>query len=66
MAKQVVVDISAIGNVKIDALGFKGKECSKVTEHIEIAIGGSGKKKKTDKPEAFAPASTKGSVKQGF
>lgn len=43
--KQVQITVSALGDVKIDAEGFVGTECSKATQHIEAALGG----KKVDK-----------------
>lgn len=55
MAKQVIIEISPAGNVKADAQGFKGVECEKVTEQIELVLGGAAQKK--SKPERFMPAS---------
>jgi hypothetical protein len=52
--KQLVIEISPTGDTKVDAQGFKGNECDKVAEHIEVALGGVQSKKK--KPEYFAPA----------
>lgn len=56
--KQIVVDISPSGSVKIDAIGFKGVGCAEATEQIEIALGGAAPKDKKKKPEFFNPAST--------
>jgi len=56
--KQIVIDISAAGTVKVDAQGFKGKGCASATEQIEIALGGNAPKKKSMKPEAFSSPST--------
>lgn len=53
MAKQIVIDISPAGSVKVDAQGFNGVGCAKATEMIEIAIGGAGVKKKKPKPEYY-------------
>ena len=55
MAKQVVIDITPAGSVKVEAQGFNGVGCDKATEMIEIAIGGAGAKKKTKKPEYYVP-----------
>ena len=55
MAKQVIVDITPAGSVKVDAQGFKGVGCDKATEMIEIAIGGAGVKTKTKKPDYHVP-----------
>lgn len=55
--KQVIVDISAAGTVKVEAQGFKGVGCDKATEQIEISLGGEvGKKKR--KPEFYQQPST--------
>jgi len=51
--KQIVVDISLAGDVKVDLTGFKGKSCTKVTEQIQIALGGAAKVDK--KPEYDLP-----------
>ena len=64
--KQVVVDISPAGSVKIEAIGFNGVGCAKATEQIEIAIGGSGKKSKKKKPEWNAGAGNCNSNKLTF
>lgn len=55
MAKQVVIDITPAGSVKVEAQGFNGVGCDKATEMIEVAIGGAGSKKKTRKPEYYVP-----------
>lgn len=55
MAKQVTIDISPAGSVKVEAQGFQGVGCDKATEMIEVAIGGAGTKKKTKKPEYYVP-----------
>lgn len=53
--KEVTVTVSQLGDVKIDAEGFVGTECSKATQHIEAALGG----KKVDKdPKDAMYAST--------
>jgi len=56
--KQIVVDISPSGDVKVEAIGFNGVGCADATQQIEIALGGAGPKKKTKKPEYFNPASS--------
>lgn len=55
MAKQVTIDISPAGSVRVEAQGFQGVGCDKATEMIEVAIGGAGTKKKTKKPEYYVP-----------
>lgn len=48
--KEVVVDITGSGEVKIDAIGFKGRDCEEVTKAITRALGGDVKSDKK-KPE---------------
>ncbi len=56
MAKQIVIDISAAGSVKMDAQGFNGVGCEKATQAIEIAINGEVVKSKKKKPEYYSGA----------
>lgn len=65
-AKQVIVDISPAGNVKIEAANFQGVGCDKATEAIELALGGNAPKKKTPKPERYASAGVKAGNKNCF
>lgn len=65
MTKQVIIDISPAGTVKIDAVGFKGRGCAKATEQIEVVLGGKPATKKK-KPEFFAPAGEGTKIKQAF
>ncbi len=37
--KSIVIEIAATGEVKIEAVGFKGKACEKATEAMEKALG---------------------------
>jgi len=39
MAKTIEVIVSQTGEVKIDALGFKGADCEKATKFLEQALG---------------------------
>jgi hypothetical protein len=64
--KQVIVDISPAGSVKVEAQGFNGVGCDKATEQIEIVLGGVGTRKKKRKPEFFASPSTKAGTKLTF
>lgn len=66
MAKQVVIDISPAGSVKIEAQGFNGVGCAKATADIEIALGGEVAKKKTKKPEYYAGGGSSVKANQGF
>lgn len=51
--KEIIIDITPAGTVKVEANGFNGVGCDKATEMIEIAIGGAGVRKKTAKPERY-------------
>lgn len=55
--KQLIVDISNEGEIKIEAVGFHGKGCHKATEAIETALG--KVRAKQDKPEALSMATQK-------
>jgi hypothetical protein len=54
MAKTIEVIVSAAGEVKIDAVGFKGADCEKATAFLEKALGQVSTK--TKKPEYHAQA----------
>lgn len=64
--KQIVIDISPAGTVKIDAKCFVGGDCAKATEQLEVVLGGAGEKKRKKKPEFFASPSTKAGQKLTF
>lgn len=64
--KEIVIDITPAGSVKVDAKGFNGVGCDKATEMIEVAIGGAGLRKKTKKPEYHAPAGQQNASKLTF
>jgi len=64
--KQIIIDITPAGSVKIDAKCFVGQDCAKATEQIEIVLGGAGSRKKKKKPEFFASPSTKTGQKLTF
>ncbi len=65
MSKELVIDISPAGTVKIEAKGFQGQGCAKATEQIEIALGGVAAKKKP-KPEFYQTPNSNQSVKRTF
>ncbi len=52
MAKTIEVIIGTGGEVKIDAVGFKGMGCDKATEFLETALGTVSKKSR--KPEYYS------------
>ena len=49
--KSIVVNVSDTGEVKIEAIGFKGASCEKATAAIEKALG--VVKSKTKKPDFY-------------
>jgi hypothetical protein len=56
MAKTIEVIVNPMGEVKIDAVGFKGADCEKATAFLEKALGQTTSKQK--KPELHAQAKT--------
>jgi hypothetical protein len=52
MAKSIEVIIGTAGDIKIDAVGFKGSGCEKATEFLEKELGTIHGK--TRKPEYHA------------
>ncbi|MBU6231559.1 DUF2997 domain-containing protein [Patescibacteria group bacterium] len=51
LSRSIVVSVSPDGEVKVEAVGFKGGSCEKATQAIEKALGTSGPR--TKKPEYF-------------
>lgn len=49
--KTIEVIIGIAGEIKIDALGFKGPDCEKATAFLEAALG--TVKRKDKKPEYY-------------
>ena len=47
--RSIEVTVSPIGDITIDAVGFKGADCEKATRFLEEALGIAGQKQK--KPE---------------
>lgn len=47
--KSIEVIVGPDGEIKIDAVGFKGADCEKATKFLEDALGAKGKTQK--KPE---------------
>jgi len=56
MAKSIEVIVNPMGEVKIDAVGFKGADCEKATAFLEQALGQTTSRQK--KPEFHAQAKT--------
>lgn len=51
--KTIKIDISPAGNVNMDLNGFKGNSCTKITEQVQLVLGGESKVDK--KPEYSLP-----------
>ncbi len=49
--KQVIIEVSPTGEIKLEAKNFKGADCEKATKALEEALGVAGPRKK--KPEWF-------------
>ena len=54
--KQIIIEVSADGSLKIETKGFKGAECEKATKAMEEALGVASDRKK--KPEFFQQTNT--------
>ena len=63
MTKTIEVFVSATGEIKIDAVGFKGADCDQATKYLEEALGTVGTKIK--KPEYHQRSTTKQQQKLG-
>jgi hypothetical protein len=51
MKRTIEIIIGTAGEIKIDAIGFKGLDCEKATKFLEEALGSVGQKVK--KPEYY-------------
>ena len=54
--KQIEIEVSETGEVKIEAVGFKGNSCEQATKAFEKALGVVRDKKK--KPEYYQNQTT--------
>ena len=63
MTKTIEVLVSSTGEIKIDAVGFKGTDCDHATKYLEEALGTVGTKVK--KPEYHQRSTTKHQQKVG-
>jgi len=63
MSKSIEIEISPTGDIKIDAVGFKGTDCDKATKFLEEALGVVGQKQK--KPEYHQRNTTRQPQKLG-
>jgi hypothetical protein len=57
MAKTIEVVVNTGGEIKIDAVGFKGADCERATAFLEKALG--NVKGRTKKPEYHQRAQTR-------
>jgi hypothetical protein len=62
MAKRVEVVIDDTGDVKIEAFGYTGQQCTQATADLEEALGGPVKRR--FKPEARGQVQQKRTVDQ--
>jgi hypothetical protein len=46
MSKTIEITVSPIGEIQIDAVGFKGPDCERATKFLEEALGVVGQKVK--------------------
>ena len=63
MTKTIEVLVSPTGEIKIDAVGFKGADCEHATKYLEEALGTVAVKQK--KPEYHQRHTTKHQQKVG-
>ena len=61
--KQIIIDVTPEGAVKIEAIGFKGQACEAATKAVEEALGFVASRKR--KPEFQQSALTVGQQKVG-
>ena len=63
MKRTIEITVSPMGDISIDAVGFKGPDCEKATRFLEEALGVVGKKVK--KPEYHQSTSTSNQQRLG-
>ena len=63
MKRTVEILVSPMGDISIDAIGFKGADCEKATAYLEQALGVVAAK--TKKPEYRQTAATKAQQRIG-
>lgn len=60
--KTIEIEVAATGEIKIEAMGFKGNACEKATAAIEAALG--VKKSSKKKPEFYQREDKRTQIKQ--
>lgn len=63
MKQTIEVIVSPIGDIRIDAVGFKGADCEKATRYLEEALGVVGNRVK--KPEYHQTRNAKSQQRVG-
>ena len=63
MNRTIEIIVSPIGEISIDAVGFKGPDCEKATRFLEEALGVVGQKIK--KPEYHQHGTTRNQQRVG-
>jgi hypothetical protein len=63
MNRTIEIIVSPIGDISIDAVGFKGPDCEKATRFLEEALGVVGQKIK--KPEYHQRSTTRNQLRIG-
>ena len=63
MSRTIEIIIGTMGEIQIDAVGFKGPDCEKATKFLEEALGVVGKKVK--KSEYHQRSKTRNQQKVG-
>ena len=63
MKRTIEIIIGPAGDIKIDAVGFKGPDCEKATAFLELALG--TVKEKARKPEYHQGNQTKAQQRIG-
>jgi hypothetical protein len=61
--RTIEIIVSPIGDIQIDAVGFKGPDCEKATKFLEEALGVVGRKIK--KPEYHQRSTTRSQQRVG-
>ena len=63
MSRAIEVIVSPAGEIKIDAVGFKGPDCEQATKFLELALGVVNSR--TKKPEYHQTRTAKPQQKVG-
>ncbi len=63
MSRSIEVIVTPTGEIKIDAVGFKGADCEQATKFLEVALGVVNGK--TKKPEYHQTRTAKPQQKVG-